>query len=326
MENGSASVEFRQLRYFIAAAECGSFRKAARTLNVQQSAISRRIRDLEDEIGASLFQRGAYGVSLTYAGERFLRKARQGLEIIREGTRTIATVGRGEEGVVRIGIFSSLASGFLSKLMCAFDKRHHNVTVDFIHGSPAEHIAAIRQLRLDVAFITGMSMWKDCDTAHLWSERVFAVLPARHPLAERIELGWTDLAGESFIISELASGPIIHDYLIQHFADLGYHPDIQLQYVDRDSLFGLVALGRGLTLTSEATTAAQFPGTVYRPITGEMLPFSAVWSPRNDNPAFRRFLSLARSMASSQKSGSVKLRSSTIGANGALSQKHDPSP
>ncbi len=63
----------------------------------------------------------------------------------------------------------------------------------------------------------------------------------------------------------------------------------------------LVAIGQGLTLTSEATTATAFPGIVYRPLADETLPFSAIWSPRNDNPAFRRFLSLAKSMAKRER-------------------------
>ena len=83
----------------------------------------------------------------------------------------------------------------------------------------------------------------------------------------------------------------------KRLADLGRHPDIQQQAVGRDNLMRLVALGRGLTVTSEATTAAQFPGVVFRPINGEILPFCAVWSPRNDNPALRSLLDLARTMA-----------------------------
>lgn len=200
-----------------------------------------------------------------------------------------------------MGIFSSLASGFLSDLLLAYDKRHHRVRVDFIEGDPAEHIAAVRQLRLDVAFVTGTSAWLDCETAYLWSERIFVVLPNDHPLTYKGELAWSDLANETFIVSSSAPGPEIQDYLIQRLADLGYHPDIQSQYVGRDNLLRLVAMGRGLTITSEATIAAKIPGVSYRPIAGEMLPFSAVWSSKNDNPAFRRLLSLARAMAPANK-------------------------
>lgn len=297
MAKRTGRVELRHLCYFVAAAEHGSFRKAGLAVGVCASAVSRRVGDLEDSIGASLFHRRSSGVLLTYAGEHFLRRARQGLRAIHEGTQTIALIGRGEEGVLRLGIFSSLASGFLSDLLRAYDERHSKVRVDFIDGNPSEHVAAVRQLRIDVAFITGATSWADCETTQLWSERVFAVLPIMHRLVAKEELDWADLAGEGFIVSEAAGGAEIQDYLIQRLAELGRSPMIELQKVGRDNLLPLVALGRGLTLTSEATTAASFPGVVYRPIVGETIPFSAVWSPSNDNPAFRQLLSLARSMS-----------------------------
>ncbi|MCO5081079.1 MAG: LysR family transcriptional regulator [Rhizobiaceae bacterium] len=301
MAKSASFIELRHLRYFVAAAEHGSFRKTGAALGISQSAISRSIRHLEDRLGVSLFHRHTSGVSLTYAGERFLRRTRQGLRAIDEGERSLAVIGRGEEGVLRIGIFSSLASGFLSDLLGTYEKTHNKVRLDFIDGSPADHIAAIRQLQLDVAFITGTSAWSDCETQHLWSERVFVVLPDHHPLTVKSEVGWADLAGEVFIVSDIAPGPEIHDYLVQRLADLGHHPQIEPQKVGRDNLLTLVALGRGLTVTSEATTAARIPGVVYRSIVGEVLPFSAVWSSKNDNPAFRKLLSLARSMARSNK-------------------------
>jgi len=292
-------IEFRHLRYFVAASEHGSFRKAGAALGIGESAISRRIRDLEDQLGASLFQRHTNGVMLTLAGQRFLRRARIALQQIGDGARDVAAIGRSEDGHIKVGIFSSIASGFLHELLQTYDRHHAGVLIELIDGNPAEHVAAIRHLLLDVAFITGTAEWSGCETDHLWSERVFAVLPGNHALAGKGELGWPDLDGERFIVSDAAPGPEIHDYLVQRLADLGRHPEIQPQYVGRDNLLPLVAIGRGLTVTSEATTAAQFPGIIYRPIKGEVLPFSAVWSPCNDNPACRRLISMARSMARS---------------------------
>jgi DNA-binding transcriptional LysR family regulator len=318
------SIELRQLRYFLAASEHGSFRKAGAALGIRESAVSRRIRDLEDQIGASLFHRSSGGVLLTFAGQRFLRRAREILKHVNEGVKDVASIGRSEEGQIKIGVFSSLASGFLSELLRTYDKDHAGVRIELIDGNPADHVAAIRQLRLDVAFITGTSTWADCETTHLWSERVFAVLPDEHPLALREELDWTDLAGECFIVSDVAPGPEIHDYLIQRLADFGYHPEVHVQYVGRDNLLPLVALGRGLTLTSEATTAARIPGVSYRPVAGEVVPFSAVWSPNNDNPAFRRLLSLARSMVRSDKANSFNRPSPEKEPLAALLQTHGP--
>lgn len=319
-------IEIRHIRYFIAASEYGSFRKAANALGIQGSAVSRRIRDLEDKLGASLFHRHSGGVSLTQAGQHFLRRARKALRQIGEGARDVATIGRAEGGSIKVGIFSSLASGFLSDLLRAYDKNHAGVRIEFIDGNPAEHVSAIRQLRLDVAFITGTAGWPECETDHLWCERVFVVLPCNHLLARKAELDWPDLSSETFVVSDAAPGQEIHDYLVQRLADLGHHPEVRLQCVGRDNLLSLVAAGQGLTLTSEATTAAHLPGIVYRPIANEVLPFSAVWSPRNDNPACRRFLSLARSMARSNKAAEIGLSVPCSPVTVLPSQTRDRSP
>lgn len=289
-------IKLHHLRYFVAAVEHGSFRKAGRALDIEESAISRRIRDMEDELGASLFQRHAGGVRLTIAGERFLGPARKALRHIDTGASDVAAVGRSEEGHVRVGVFSSLASGFLFDLLRQFGKLHPNVRVDPVEGNPAEHVAAVRTLHLDVAFITGTRTWEGCETEHLWCERVFVVLPDDHRLADKAEIGWPDLAAERFIVSDVAPGQEVHNFLVAHLSDLGSHPDIQSHHVGRDNMLSLVAVGRGITLTSEATIVARFPGIAYRELAGEVLPFSMVWSARNDNPACRRLLSLARNL------------------------------
>jgi DNA-binding transcriptional LysR family regulator len=287
-------IELRHLRYFLVAAEHGSFRKAGNALAVQESAISRRIRDLEDRLGASLFQRHSGGVELTVAGRNFLAQTRVAMKHLGDAVIDVGAIGRSESGHLRVGIFSSLSSGFLYDLFQAYDADMSSVCIDFSDGSPTEHIAAVRMHQIDIAFVTGTAQHTGCETAHLWSEQVFAVLPSTHHLANHPSLVWRDLIGGTFIVSEQAPGREVHDYLLKRLSDLGQYPDVQRQNVGRDNLMSLVAIGRGLTLTSEATTSTSFHGVVYRPVAGETLPFSAVWSPQNDNPALRRLLSMAR--------------------------------
>lgn len=289
--------ELRHLRYVIAAAEQGSFRRAALAVGVRESAVSRRIRDLEDEIGSALFVRHRSGVRLTYAGEQFVSRIRQAIDQICIAKRDIRAIGRGEIGVVRIGIFSSLASGFMADLVEAYREKHPAVRLDFIEDSPTAHISAVRKHQLDIAFVTGTPISRGCDVAHLWDERIYVVMPETDELADRKEIGWSDLYDRHFVVSEVQPGPEIHDYLVKHLGDLGTSPSIQQQAVYRDTLMQIVANGAGLTLTSEATVATRFPGVLYRPLSGEILPFCAIWSASNDNPAFRRFLSLARHLS-----------------------------
>jgi DNA-binding transcriptional LysR family regulator len=316
-------VAIEHLHYVVAASRWGSFRRAAASLGIEQSAISRRIQDLEDELGASLFNRHSGGVILTSAGKKFVRHARQALSEVSHAAADVGPIGRGDEGLVRVGIFSSLASGFLAQMLRAYSDRYAGVHIDIVEGGPSDHIAAVRMHKLDVAFVTGAPSQADCDAAQLWTERVFVVLPSGHALAERKCIHWDYLRDQAFIVSEGDPGPEIQDFLIARLADLGVHPAIERYRVGRDNLMHIVSLGRGLTLTSEATVAARFPGVVYRRLDGEALPFCAVWSPDNDNPALRRMLSLARSMAKDKRLGSL---SGSVSARSRKSVQASPFP
>jgi DNA-binding transcriptional LysR family regulator len=289
-------VELRHLRYVVAAAEHGSFRRAARASNVQESAISRRIRDLEDAIGVSFFVRHHSGVFLTHAGQRFVDAAQNALRQVGYAALDAASVGRGESGTVRVGIFSSLASGFLSKLLHAYVQVNPDIRTELIEGAPSAHVAAIQRHHLDIAFLAGNPAADGCDTTHLWNERVFVALPKDDELARKKKIDWHDLRGRSFIVSENYPGPETYDYLVRHLGELGHRPFVERYSVGRDNLMHLVAMGKGLTLTSEAATAMRFSGVAYRRLAAEVLPFSAIWYTQNDNPGLRRLLSLARSM------------------------------
>ena len=324
-------MELSHLRYVVAAARAGSFRAAARALKVQESSVSRRIRDLEDEIGAALFIRSHRGVKLTYAGQRFICRASIALDQVDHAARDVGAIGRAEDGVVRIGIFSSMASGFLAELFQTYGAGHAGVRLDFFDGVPLDHIAAIRQHGLDVAFIAGESALTDCDVVQLWTERIFVVLPIGHRLAALAGIGWSDLRSQPFVFSETQPGSDISDYLVRHLVDVGDRPVIERHGVGQESLMQIVSLGRGLTMVTEAATAVNFPGVVYRPLVGEELLFSAVWSPQNENPAFWRMLSLARQMSkarypSTQIGEPISSAQTPTIDSVALSQKRDPSP
>ncbi|MBZ7921494.1 LysR family transcriptional regulator [Ensifer adhaerens] len=287
----------RHLRYVFAAADNGSFRRAAAAVGVQESAISRRIRDLEDALGVALFVRSNSGVRLTHAGRQFIARTRKGVNQINHAILDAASSGRGEVGKVRIGIFTSLATGFLADLLRAFVDNNSDVRPELVEGGPAMHIAAIQHHQLDVAFLTGRPQADRCDTLHLWNERVLVAIPESHEFSGRADIMWSDLRDRHFIVSESDPGPEIHDYLVKHLADLGRHPSVERHAVGRDNLLNLVAMNQGLTVQSEATMGSQFPGVIYRPLKGEVLPFNAIWLRENDNPALRRLLSLARTMS-----------------------------
>src|SRR3546814_634373 len=123
-------VDIGHLRYLVAAAEYGSFRRAAKSLHVQQSSISRTIRGLEDQLGVSLFERNYSGVCLTDAGRRFLCDAVPALEQLDLAQKRAAAAGRAEIGIVRVGILTSLAGGFLRDIVCHYTEHTPHVSID----------------------------------------------------------------------------------------------------------------------------------------------------------------------------------------------------
>lgn len=292
------NIDLRSVWHSIVAAEQLSFHRAAFVLGTDQSVVSRKVRALEDQLGVSLFERNRTGVRLTLAGKEFIDQAKSALDDLDYAVKSARSAGNGSRGQLLIGFFCSLAGGYLRELLVEFARAHETVTIDVRHGDPRDHIQQIRNRTMDIAFFTGHPDLPDCDFELLWHERVFCVVPERHPLASFNAVDWSQLRNEKFIVSREEPGPEIHEYLIARLATVGFHPQVRRLSVCRENLIHLVAMGFGLTLTSESTIATPFQGVAFKPIGGEadVLPCVGVWSPTNDNPALRRFVSLARSL------------------------------
>lgn len=272
----------------------GSFRKAADLLGIRPSVVSRRVRALEDGIGVSLFQRQSQGARPTLAGQQILSRARVILSDIAGLVRTASLRGSGAEGQLCIGVTASIAGGTARSLLAAFIAEYPNVEIEVVEGSSSEHLAKVRALRKDIFLRVGTDAISGVDVELLWAEAVYVALPRFNPLAASVALRWDQLANAQFIVTKMEPGPEIDDFVIVHLAALGRSPLLRTRAVRREGLLALVGLGQGITLVGTAETAVAYPDVVFRPLGDEMLPFSAVWAPNNDNPALRRFLSLAR--------------------------------
>ncbi len=122
-------------------------------------------------------------------------------------------------------------------------------------------------------------------------------VPQEHPLAAHSRIHWQDLKGERFLLTSQDPAPEIHDILIGHVA-AGDKPTVLSHDVSRENVLSMVGAGQGISLLHECGTGATYPGVVYREIyrDGEptLVDNAAYWLTANDNPAFRRFLSLLR--------------------------------
>lgn len=173
-------IDFTSVVQAISVSEQLSFRRAAVVLGAPQSVVSRRVRNLEDELGVSLFERHSGGVRTTAAGRVFFARAKKAIVDLDYAVKSAGSAGRGAEGHLRVGIFASIASGFSRDLLAAYTADHPSVAIDVAECAPREQMARLKERRLDVAFLTGLPVAPGLDVELLWHERVFVVLPAAH--------------------------------------------------------------------------------------------------------------------------------------------------
>lgn len=187
------------LIHALAVAEHLNFRHAASALRVSQSSVSTRIKQLEHDLGVLLFERRHRGVRLTDAGQHFLEQVATGIEHLDHAVRTAGAISRGEQGRLRVGLYASIAAGFLAELLGQFRELHPAINLQITEGRARDTIREVREGRLDLAFIVGVPPAGDCHSRPLWTETLLVALQEGHPLAAAEGVRWTELAGEPFL-------------------------------------------------------------------------------------------------------------------------------
>ena len=178
------TVELRHLRYFAAVAAHGSFNRAAGSLHLTQPALSRQVKDLEDELGVRLFERGKNAVTLTDAGEIFYEEAR---DLLARADRAVQRV-RGEcrNEALRVGYAPSMVAGIMPGALEKFQAAVPRVRIELADLSSREMNEMAREGRLDL-LITPEPAAADVP-GFQWTElrRLLPVLvmPETHPLAK----------------------------------------------------------------------------------------------------------------------------------------------
>ena len=315
-------IELKHLRYAEAAERCGSFRKAADSLAVKQSNLSRRVRSLEEQLGVKLFERTNGGVRPTPAGRAFLPRARRILKELQVLIDGAQAVGRGDAGHITIGFYTSLSAGNLRASLVEFARRFPDVEISTVEGSRARLFDGIQSGTVDIAIVTGEPT-SDCDRSLvLWSERIIVALPEGHPLAANEIIYWTDLKRERFLLSERDPGPEIQDILVAKLSSPGDLPSVVRHDVSPENIKSLVGAGRGVSLMCEACMGASYAGVVYREARdgngSTRIGYGAYWREGNDNPALQNFIRLLE-----ERCPPV---ANATGPSSASSQTPDPSP
>lgn len=245
-------LELRQLRYFVEVAEREHISEAAEHLHVAQSAISRQIANLEDELGTALFERIGRNVKLTPVGKIFLEHTITALKAIDFASKQVEEFLDPTKGTIKIGFPTSLASYLLPTIISAFKKEYPDVSFQLRQGSYRFLIEAVKNRELNLAFLGPLPPKDEAiEPTVLFSESISALLPANHRLAKEKSINLIDLKDEDFVL--FPEHYILYTVAVDACRSVGFVPNITSVGEDMDAIKGLVAAGVGVSLLPESS-------------------------------------------------------------------------
>jgi DNA-binding transcriptional LysR family regulator len=292
------NLNLSSLRSVIAAAEHGSFRQAATALNIKQSALSRRIRHLEEQLGASLFERSSGGVRLTAAGASLAQAGRRLFEEIGDMIKASQLADRGEAGLLKAGFGTAVSTSKVRTIVADQIKSFPEVAIQVTERPPPQLISALGAGDVDIAIIAGEARQHSGPSMSLWSERIVVALSSRHPLSNSEVVDWSDLKDETFLLSQWDPGSDLRNLILKRLAAPGASPKIETWDASNEKVLGMVEAGLHVSIHFESWTSLAYTGVRFRELRDASGPshitFTACWEEHNRNPALARFLETLR--------------------------------
>ena len=265
-----------QITAFLAVAEALSFRRAAERLALDQSALSRRIKDLEHRVGCQLLVRTTHAVRLTEAGRSYYDANEglvQGLAAAAERARRIAG---GASGALTIGFMTFAAIDLLPRAARRFSAENPEVALAFAYEPTEAQKLSLARGRIDVGLLLGPFEHSDFETVTLARERLLALMPADHPLAAREQLALAELKGVPLVLGTDAQWDFYRRLVGEALAAAGVPLEIAAEAPTLTSILGLVRAGFGITLAPEVLAGFLPAGVVARPIIDPVAPIETV--------------------------------------------------
>ncbi len=245
----------RQLQYFVAVADKGSVSAAALSLSISQSAVTEAVKELERDLGVTLFERHSRGLNITHTGHQFLRHATSILAQVSDARRAFLHPEERAGGTLHLGVTSLVAGYVLSDLLARYRRAFPSVDVAAIEdsGEYLEHLLIGGELDVAVMVISNLRdrMALQAEILEVSPYRLW--LPLGHPLTTAESISPQNLSAEPLIMLTIDEVETQTDKLL---GALGAKPKIAFRTRSVEAVRSLVATGAGLAL---------LPDLVYRP-------------------------------------------------------------
>lgn len=295
-------MNLRHMRYFIAVADELHFTKAAERLHLAQPALSKQIRDLEEELGVTLLVRTGRTIELSDAGRVFYEKASQILRATESTIIETQRAQRGETGKIAVGFFEQTAYTLLPPILQAYREDFPDVNIQMRWYSVLEQQEALNQGNVDVAFIRSIkdgsrfaSHPENITMRKLHREQFVLAAPVSHPFSSRESVAIKECAVESFVGYTENFAPDFYAMIQRLCAKSGFLPKTSLEVGQTYTLLGLVSAGVGIAFVPASAQKMKFEGVIFKPVKDELpdIEIYLAWTQRKPSPALGAFIQTA---------------------------------
>lgn len=231
---------------FVKTIEYGSFTKTAKMLNYSQSAISRMINDLENEWKVILLERGKTGVKLTSDGMKLLPYAQKICMEYEKLQMEVDELNGLQSGLIRIGTFSSVATHWLPNIIKEFQKAYPGIDYELLLGDYTEIEKWILEDRVDCGFLR-LPTSQDLEVIFLEQDRLLAVLPENHKLAQFEKVPIEALCNEPFMLLEKGEKTEVSEIFKQY----NLTPKVHFTTWDDYAIMAMVESGLEISILPE---------------------------------------------------------------------------
>jgi len=239
-------MNLRALQYFVKLADLRHFSKAAEACFVSQPTLSTQIKKLEEELGVQLVERSPKNIMLTPVGEEVADRARLVLSDIDQIRAVARRSGNPADGVLRLGLFPTLAPYFLPHVVPGIRARYPNLTLQLAEEKTETILSMLRQGGLDAGVLALPINDEGLAMERLFAEPFVVALPGEHPLAERESIAMSDLEHTELLLLE--EGHCLREHALEVCALAGAHERVDFHATSMETLRQMVGAGVGLTL------------------------------------------------------------------------------
>lgn len=262
-------MEFRHLRCFLAVAEELHFARAAERLHIEQSPLSRAIKELEEELGIQLFVRTTRSTKLTHAGRLFLEHVPRVFAVLQQARDSVKAAANGFRSQLRMALSDGISPSRFSSFLALCRQEEPDVEIRLFEVSLAQQIKGLHDDLYDAGFAQSDEVGDGIVATPAWSDPLIVAVPARHPI----------LSYKRIPLEELLRYPLVlcdpqacegHARQVERFLrQAGTEPLVAEQVASCDLMMALVAAGFALGLAGESNIAAcRESGVVGRPLAG----------------------------------------------------------